>query len=349
MTVNFSGSAQARRSRRRPDRGLRHRRPSAAASGDSRRCPVTNSPRPARHTRANRGVGFAPEGGPRRPRRISAPPGPGDRDLRADRVRQERGCRGDLRPHSGGRRVGGRDAGVPRRSDPHESAAAPDKLVGIWHARQRGLGRSVRAARPRGGRRDARRRPDTYRGRAEPGSTFGPRSSSCRFRRRRRPVRASTGSASTTASARRACPRAPRRSVIPGCGRGRPPERPAAGRTRARARRCREVAATRTRPALVERLPPSDPDRRASTCPREVLAARISGQNARDGRTGCRARGRDRPSPVRCRAGAAGIIGLRELADSAARRGRRCDRPSHAAVRRLPAQVDATDPRHRYR
>ena len=61
------------------------------------------------------------------------------RDLRADRVGQERGRRGDRRADPGRARLGRRDAGLPRPADPHEPVARPTRLVGD-------LGRSTHEA-----------------------------------------------------------------------------------------------------------------------------------------------------------------------------------------------------------
>ena len=100
---------------------------------------------------------------------------------------KSRGRRGGGRADSGRARLGRRDAGLSGPADPHEPVCLPGPARRHLAARAGGLGRGVRAARPRGNRRRSSRRAGRRSSSAGRGSTSGPRSRSwsCRPRPRR--------------------------------------------------------------------------------------------------------------------------------------------------------------------
>ena len=120
-----------------------------------------------------------------------------DRDLRSDRVGQERGRGAARRQARHGGRVGRRDAGVSRPADPDEPAARPTRLVGIWPLSHEGSVGEYAASRARGRSTSSSPHAVMPSSPAGPGSICARRSPISSCRRRRCRASASAGSAST--------------------------------------------------------------------------------------------------------------------------------------------------------
>ena len=225
------------------------------------------------------------------------------------------------------------------------SRSAPTRLLGIWAADARGVGRRVSGARSRGGRRARRRRLDAGgRGRA-PASTCARRwpGSSCR-RPRSRGTRERLEALYDELGAEAAHAELAARDPA------------AASRVHPNDRR-RVVRALELTEAGESLAPTSDSlwgdGYRHPTIvvgldvPRDVLTARIEARTR-----SMVERGRRRGSAKRARGPisrtALTIHGLRDFAELPLERGGRDVQPPGAALRRVPAEVDAPDPRRRH-
>ena len=266
------------------------------------------------------------------------------RDLRADGLGQERRRRGGRAPDPGRARLRRRDAGLPRAADPDQPVRGPARR--LPRPRRGRLGRGVPAARPRGGRRDPRRRPDARRRRrhrALPARGAGRARAAAAARAR---ARASGWRASTTSSARRR-----RTSCSPSAIRLRRPPctRTTAAASCARSSSRRPAASLRrARPALERRDAAPDADRRPRRSARGARAADRGSAPGRCSSAGWRRRCAER-SPARSRRRPATVHGLDEVAELPREQAIEAIVDPDAPLRRLPAQVDAADPRPRAR
>ena len=225
--------------------------------------------------------------------------------------------------------------------------ARPTRLVGIWPLDYEGsVGEYARSC-PRGGRRGPGRRPDSCRGRGN--RSLPPR----RAGRPRRPASRRGGGAEALGGGlrparRRRRPTRPSRSVIP---RLRPIVH---ANDRRRVVRALELA------EAGQSLEPGE-SRLWSTLTRHPDRRVRPRRPARGaGRDGSRRRTRrmfERGAEAEARAaagrplsrGARGIIGLHELTTLPLEEADDGHRDAHPALCRVPAKVDATDPRHCYR